>query len=132
MSSLLEPDQNGWDGQGWNDIKLRYPVIVRTIDDYCAEHDIKAIDILKTDTQGYDLEVLKGAENILESRRIHLVYTEINLSTMYEGQASFDEIYRFLSDRDFTLVSVYELHARWMDCLFVNSSFGPNTDRQAV
>jgi FkbM family methyltransferase len=121
MSSLLEPAQHGWDGKGWTDIKCVYPVSIKTVDGYCAENNIEAIDILKTDTQGYDLEVLKGAERMLRGRRIRFIYLEINFDEMYEGQASFDDIYRFLSDRGFELRSPYEVHARYMDCLFVNS-----------
>ncbi|MEL7474575.1 MAG: FkbM family methyltransferase, partial [Planctomycetota bacterium] len=31
-----------------------------TLDDYCREHDLKRIDLLKTDTEGFDLMALKG------------------------------------------------------------------------
>lgn len=123
MSSLLEPDDKGWDGKGWKDVSRRYPVEVRTIDTYCTDRGIQFIDVLKTDAQGYDLEVLKGAENIIAKNCVHFIYVEINLSGMYQGQATFDEMYRFLSDRGFVLDSVYEAHDRWMDALFVNPSF---------
>ena len=35
-------------------------VSVITLDDYCSELGIARVDLLKIDTQGYDLEVLKG------------------------------------------------------------------------
>ena len=37
------------------------PVRVETLDGYCERHGIDSIDLLKVDTQGYDLNVLKGA-----------------------------------------------------------------------
>jgi FkbM family methyltransferase len=38
------------------------PVTVTTLDEYCAANGIERIDLLKNDTQGYELEVLRGAE----------------------------------------------------------------------
>ncbi|WP_050032370.1 FkbM family methyltransferase [Bradyrhizobium sp. LTSP857] len=118
MSSLLEPAANGWNGRGWKDIKQRYMVNVTTVDSYCAEHSISRVDLLKTDTQGYDLNVLKGAVKTLGI--VGFVYIEMNLIEMYEGQASFDDLYRFLSDHNFMLHGVYETHADWVDGLFIN------------
>src|SRR5207253_4668851 len=97
---------------------------VRTIDSYCAERGITIIDILKSDTQGFDLEVIKGAARLLEQRRIQLIYMEITFSDMYKGLPRFDEIYGFLADRGFALVSFYDFYyqhgrAGWTDALFV-------------
>jgi FkbM family methyltransferase len=45
---------------GWGSIQRRISVEVKTIDDYCVQNRISSIDILKSDTQGFDLEVLKA------------------------------------------------------------------------
>jgi hypothetical protein len=34
---------------------------------------------------------------------IKFIYVEMNLIEMYAGQASFDELYRFLSDHNYVL-----------------------------
>ena len=51
MSSLLPlgPD-------GWGEIKAQREVEVSTVDTYCQEHAIRSIDLLKSDTQGFDLK----------------------------------------------------------------------------
>jgi FkbM family methyltransferase len=72
LSSFLEPGADCW-----GEIKQRSQIEVRTIDGYCAERGITIIDILKSDTQGFDLEVIKGAACLLEQRRIQLIYMEI-------------------------------------------------------
>lgn len=36
-----------------------------TLDEYCQEHKVTSIDFLKIDTEGYELNVLKGATNML-------------------------------------------------------------------
>jgi len=119
MSSFLEPSVDAW-----GEIKDRYPVEVMTVDDYCRARGIDRIDILKSDTQGFDLDVLKGAQGMIESRAIHLILMEITFSDMYKGLPRFDEICSFLLDRRFALVSFYDFYyqhgrAGWTDALFV-------------
>jgi FkbM family methyltransferase len=49
-----------------------------TVDLFCTERGIKHIDVLKIDTEGFDLEVLKGARTMLELGAISFVYFEFN------------------------------------------------------
>lgn len=51
---------------------------VQTIDEFCAASEIGSIDILKVDTEGYDIEVLSGARNMLERGAIKFVVVEFN------------------------------------------------------
>jgi FkbM family methyltransferase len=51
---------------------------VSTVDEFCSSHGIGTIDVLKVDTEGCDLEVLKGAVEKFKSRKIKFVYTEFN------------------------------------------------------
>jgi FkbM family methyltransferase len=53
-------------------------VVCSTIDAFCLEHRIENIDVLKLDTEGSELAVLKGAERMLASGRAGYVYTEFN------------------------------------------------------
>jgi FkbM family methyltransferase len=119
MSSLLEQSVDAW-----GEVKGKYPVEVTTVDDYCAARGIDRIDILKSDTQGFDLDVLKGARAMIERRAIRLIFMEITFSDMYKGSPRFDAIYAYLADRRFALVSFYDFYyqrgrAGWTDALFV-------------
>ena len=49
-----------------------------TLDDICRTHGIDQIDVLKVDTEGHDLAVLRGAEQMLTEGRIRFVYIEFN------------------------------------------------------
>ncbi len=123
MSSFLEPGP-----VCWGEIKRRVQVRVTTADQYCDEHRIDSIDILKSDTQGFDLEVIKGANRLLFEHRIRLIYLEINFCEMYRGLPRVDEIFRYLSDRGFVLVALYNFHylndcLGWVDALFVDPQF---------
>ena len=56
-----------------------------TLDTVCAENGVERIDLLKVDTEGFDLFVLKGAERMLRERRIRFVYVEFNDVFAKEG-----------------------------------------------
>jgi FkbM family methyltransferase len=58
--------------------------------------------LLKSDVQGYDLEVLKGAEHTLA--RVQVVIVEASLQPLYEQQADFEAIYDFLTTRGFQYI----------------------------
>jgi FkbM family methyltransferase len=126
MSSLLEPSVDCW-----GRVEERRDTVVKTLDEYCVEQNIPAIDILKSDTQGFDLEVIKGARELLSRRAIHLIYMEVILCDMYKGLPSVDEIYSFLTEQGFNLVSFYQFQyqhprAAWTDALFANSGWSAN------
>ena len=123
MSSFLELSKTGW-----GKVKKNETVDVMTVDRFLSDHAIASVDILKSDTQGYDFEVFKGAEQAMRENRIGLIYFEFIFSEMYRGLPPFDEVYRFLVDRSFLLVSIYDFHrqnnlADWADVLFVNREY---------
>jgi len=83
---------------------------------------------VKSDTQGYDLEVLKGAEGMFRENAIKLVYSEIIFSNLYKDMPSFGQMYDFLITRGFRLVSFYEVTyedglASWTDGLFAHQRY---------
>jgi hypothetical protein len=51
------------------------------------QHEVQFIDLLKSDTQGFDLEVLKGAQGLLDARKIRLIYLEVTFQKLYEHPA---------------------------------------------
>jgi hypothetical protein len=60
---------------------------------------------------------------LMAARRIRLIYLEIIFSKMHKNLPRLDEIYAFLVDRHFELVSFYQFYhqnerAGWTDALF--------------
>lgn len=112
---------------GWGEVTKETLVEVKTIDRFCEDENIEYIDILKSDTQGFDFEVLKGAERTINAQKIGLIYLEITFSDMYKNLPSFGKIYDFLIDRDFLLVSFYKFNYQkemvsWTDALFIHKN----------
>jgi FkbM family methyltransferase len=118
MSSFFEPGEDAW-----GKVTRRRALELDTVDDYCNRAGISQIDILKSDTQGYDLEVLRGASRMLSEKRIALIYLEVTFSRIYQGSPRFDEVYGFLADHGMALVSFYDMIYQhkllsWTDALF--------------
>ena len=100
-----------------------YWIEVTTLDNYCSTNTVEMIDILKIDTQGFDLEVLRGGEQLIRDGRIRFVLMEVIFSDMYRQAATLDQIYRFMADHGFSLVTFYRPEyrnerANWTDALF--------------
>jgi len=103
-------------------------VPMTTLDHYCAEHSIERVNVLKIDSQGYELNILRGASRLLKERRVDIIYLELLFVSVYQGQAFFEDVYAHLRLHQFKLVGFYNraLHTdksmKWCDGLFVASA----------
>ncbi|MBN1461286.1 MAG: FkbM family methyltransferase [Armatimonadetes bacterium] len=57
---------------------LSEEIAVRTVDSYCADHGIRALDLLKIDVEGHELCVLRGAREMLERGAIRFIQFEFS------------------------------------------------------
>lgn len=123
LSSFLPPDKDCW-----GSIERQTIVPITTIDDYCRETDIRSINLLKTDTQGFDRDVLDGATMMIGAKKIELILTEVTFCKLYEGQPLAPEFIRHILDLGYRLVGLYDYGYRhdavgWCDALFVNALY---------
>jgi FkbM family methyltransferase len=72
---------------------------IRALDGMAPQLRLDPEILLKIDTQGFEKNVLTGAEAVLAQARIVIV--ETSFGELYKGQARFPEIYRHLSERGF-------------------------------
>lgn len=110
-------------------ISEKYFVDVITLDSYIDKEKIDYVNLLKTDTEGFELNVLKGAATTFKLNKVQFVLVEAFFDENYIGQASFGQIYDYLIDNGFELVRFYDftytkdnLLSR-SDVLFYNSNF---------
>ena len=83
-------------------------VKVTTLSSFCKEHNISKIDYLKIDTEGYDLEVLKGATDLLETASIAVVQAEVSMNPNNTFHVDFVEVKEFLENYKYVLFGIYE------------------------
>ena len=74
-------------------------------------------NFINIDTQGYELEVFRGAKETLKS--IDYIISEINRDELYEGCAQVNELEDFLYTYNFKLVETNWGEGSWGDGIFV-------------
>lgn len=108
-SSLLENDEHS--KEIWGEGAMNFAKIVKvklsTLDLFLEENSIKAIDILKMNTQGTEYQILEGAFDTLKQNKVKMIYTEIIRLPTYKGQKNFYEIVKLLADSSFNLYGIY-------------------------
>ena len=77
-----------------------------TLDNYCSENQIRNIDILKIDTQGYEDKVLEGAQEIMKKEIIFSIESEIMFDDVYEKYLTFSDLEKYLIPNNFRLVGI--------------------------
>lgn len=98
---------------------------VETLDNLLPEAPAAPV-LLKIDVQGFELDVLRGAERTLGS--IDTIFAECSFVELYEGQPLIGEIVEFLAGHDFSLAGVYGVsydaggRCLQADCLFKRAS----------
>jgi FkbM family methyltransferase len=101
-------------------------VPVDTLDNFCSAHAIDRINLLKIDTQGFELPVLHGAAELFEKGQIGAVLLELNFATLYEGQSDPLAILQLLRTYQMRLVDYYETERingkeiSWTTALFIH------------
>ena len=83
-------------------------VRVETLDNFCTTHHIDHIDLLKIDTQGFELPVLRGGAGLLGQGKVGAVLLELNFAALYEGQSDPLAILQLMRTHNMRLVDYYE------------------------
>ena len=94
-SSILKIKKEHIDNAPDSEVINQQSIQVKKLEDVLLEFDLTdKVLFLKIDTQGYEFEVLKGAEKVLNQFQGILV--EVSLIELYEGQKSWFEVVNFL------------------------------------
>ena len=90
-----------------NSIKKSVIVKTLTIDKYTELKKIKNIDLLKIDTEGHELDVLKGSLKSINKNKIKYILIELHFSKMYENYSK-QKIEKFLKKNNFILIKKFK------------------------
>lgn len=92
-----------------NDSIDKESIVVTTVDNYAEELNISHIDILKTDTEGYDLNVAKGAERMLSEGSISYFVSEVTIMRGDTGHTQFDDLRDYMKRFGYEVTSFLDL-----------------------
>jgi FkbM family methyltransferase len=106
----------------------RISVQTRSLDSIARERGIDAIDIVKMDIQGGELEALKGASGLLSREAISLLALEVEFQELYANQPLFWDIASYLRGFGYSFFKLYEPYFNqqnpnilcWGDAIFLS------------
>jgi FkbM family methyltransferase len=102
-------------------------VPIARLDDFLTMMTLEGTVLLKIDVQGYEAAVLRGAVETL--KQVDCILTEVSFRSLYEGQATFDQLNNLLHEHGFvyagsfdTLLSPLDGSILQSDALFVRQN----------
>jgi len=99
------------------------------LDDVIDEHAPAGIGLLKLDTQGAELSILRGARRALERASIDVIYTEFFIVPHYAGAPRLGDLIGHLEAFGYTLFDLFKGpyadngQLRFGDAIFISPTF---------
>lgn len=118
-SSFLEISKLQIDAHPYTQNYSKIKVAVDKLDNLIKASDLTPNIILKLDVQGYEIEVLMGAERLL--KHIKFIYSEVCFNELYEGQSLFDDIIYFLRGKGYRIAGIENISQSLKDGIFLNA-----------
>ena len=82
-------------------------VEVATLDEFCLAGGIHRVSYLKIDTEGGDLDVLKGGTRLLEAQSVDFVEVEASMHAGNRTHVPFDLLRGHLESKNYLLFGIY-------------------------
>ena len=91
--------------QGFDEVEIR----IETLDDFVSREGINQIDLLKIDTEGFEVPVLNGAKKLLSSGKVSAIICEAGFIKSNTRNTYFGDINEILDGYDYALFGIYEM-----------------------
>ncbi|GMU55139.1 MAG: hypothetical protein AMXMBFR33_42850 [Candidatus Xenobia bacterium] len=101
----------------------RREVPIETLDSLVAGRHLQGPFGLKIDTEGFELEVIRGATNLL--RETQFVLAEVSVIERFEGSYSFSDFIAAMSEREFELSDVLSVGRSRGKAIHIDALFTP-------
>ena len=111
-SSLLDLDKNGEfykflstkQDIGFDKTTWETKIKVKRLDTFIIENNIEHINLIKIDTQGHDLNVVKSLGNFINI--VDTIMLECQIKNLYKNSFTKDEIILYMKNNNFDLIDV--------------------------
>jgi len=110
-NSILMPAPNAsrvW-GAGHLEYQTSEVVEFTSLDEFCANKNLRQINLLKLDVQGAEHLVLNGGHKMLINQCISLIYAEVIISPTYVDQLRLDRIFSMYMNYGYAIFGIYNL-----------------------
>jgi len=114
--------------QEYNQPSGEEEVQVTSLSDFLSVEKIPAIDILKLDLQGHELQAIKGMAEFISS--VKLIFIEVQFIKIYENATLFSEVETYLREKGFIFYNFLGLvrspidgRLLYGDAIFVNRKY---------
>jgi hypothetical protein len=132
FSSILTPTDYALGHWENSHVDHQQKIAVKSLDDLCSEGIISLTGsvFLKMDTQGYDLEVFKGAQ--VSIHKIKGILSELSLIAVYQDMPNFMQSLSTFNNAGFLVSGFYpitrneNLSLNEVDCVLVNAKIRIN------
>lgn len=94
---------------------MRIDTFFSYVPNQSERYDLKDVDFLSMDIQGFELEALKGMGDLLN--QFKWVYLEVNKEEVYKGNGLARQVYKYLEPFGFKLIVEKYTRANWGDAL---------------
>lgn len=125
-SSLLAPTETMTKTYEHIHFDEKDTITIKTLDSIFKNLDIQGNVLMKIDTQGYELEVLKGGQASLKN--IAIIIVELSFTDFYQDQPLFGDVHDYLSKNGFQYYGSFEQSADpadgkplQQDAIFINN-----------
>ena len=105
-----------WDGRSFG---TPHRAEMTTLENLVERGSCLPPDLLKIEVQGYELEVLQGAERLLDS--VPVIVAEVAYVPLHKGMPVFHEVVDYLARRGFALADVLSISTRPLDGMAAQS-----------
>jgi FkbM family methyltransferase len=125
LNSLVSTNMN------LNENSKKEIITVDTIDHFLAENKINEIDLLKIDTEGFEINVLNSAAQSFKENKVKLVFIEVGLDNEFNKRhQNIVDIQLYLTQRNFVFVGIYNIaysllpqKGHFANALYANSNY---------
>lgn len=109
---------------------LKETLDVKKLDEFMVKHQIEKIDFLKIDTEGWEIQVLSGAQDAINQKKINLILCEVGFTNENSRNTRFDDLNKFMSEKGYYFYGLYDISLRQLisgghygDALYVSSDY---------
>ena len=84
-----------------------------TLDSYFEQGELRHVSIIKIDIEGHEISALRGAEKLLSSFNVDVIYIEVGFNLQNKQQTYYRDVEDYLGKYDYKIFRIYEQFHEW-------------------